>query len=247
VAQSSGSAEVAIGAERAIDVAADGVRVLFGIGPAHAVSNRRQRGSRLLQNLAPAVRALRWCHQVHGTEILSTDGPSPADAACIGTCDGLVATEPGVGLIVWTADCVPVLLVGRRVVAAVHAGWRGAARGIIPEVVRRCQHIHGERPENLAAYLGPAISASRYQVGPEVVSALRTQMVDEATWLHGDRVDLRSFLTSQLRQGAVEHITIVGGCTASDARMASYRRDGTAAGRQWSLVYRPCNSLRELQ
>lgn len=236
--QSGEPAEIEIGSERAIDASTDDARVLFGIGPARSAPNRRLRGHHLLESLTPAVRALRWCHQVHGVDLLSTDGPSPADAACIGTCDGLVTNATGVGLMVWTADCVPVLLVGRHQVAAVHAGWRGAARGIVPRVVHRFQHLHGERTETVRAFLGPAISADNYQVGPEVLAALRTQEVADDAWLHEDRVDLRGFLALQLRLLGVENVCAVGDCTASDPRMASYRRDGDKAGRQFSLVYR---------
>jgi YfiH family protein len=230
--------DITIGTERAIEVATQDARVLFGIGPACDAPNRRLRGSNLLAALRPAVQSLRWCRQVHGNDILSTNGRSPTDAACIGTCDGLVTDQSGVGLMVWTADCVPVLLVGRHQIAAVHAGWRGTARGIVPIVVHRFRHVHGERPENLTAFLGPAISADNYQVGPEVISALREQKVAEAAWLDGDKVDLRGLLAAQLRQLGVEGTRTVGGCTASDPRMASFRRDGAKAGRQWSLVYR---------
>jgi copper oxidase (laccase) domain-containing protein len=96
----------------------------------------------------------------------------------------------------------------------------------------------GASPEEVRAYLGPAISAANYQVGPEVIAALRATGVDETSWLDGDRVGLREFLGAQLSQVGVDRVTTVGGCTFADPTLASYRRDGDRAGRQWSLVHR---------
>jgi YfiH family protein len=230
--------EVAAGPERAIEVAAGGARVLFGIGPPSAPSDPVDRADRLLASLAPAVTTLRWCRQVHDTTAVSITGKSAAGASCVGECDALVTCEPGVALLVWTADCVPVVLVGRGFVAAVHVGWRGAAAGILPATLDRCRDLFQEEAAGCSAFLGPAISGFRYPVGPEVVQALDRQRIAREVWLADNRVDLRSFAAAQLESLGVERVGIVGGCTASDPRLASYRRDGDAAGRQWSLVHR---------
>ncbi len=237
MARIEGGHEVTVGPERAIEVAADGARVLFGIGPAERTSDPGSRASRLLTSLAPAVTALRWCRQIHETAVVSVTGQGAVGAECVGDCDGLVSSEPGVALLVWTADCVPVVLVGRQFVAAVHVGWRGAARGIVPATIDRCQGLFQEAPDSYSAYLGPAISGHRYPVGPEVIDALDGQRVAREVWLANNRVDLRSFAAAQLELLGVARVAVVGGCTASDPRLASHRRDGAAAGRQWSLVH----------
>jgi YfiH family protein len=238
MARIEGENEVAVGLERALEVAADGVRVLFGIGPAAGTAGPVDRADRLLASLAPAVTALRWCRQVHDATVVSIAGEDVAGSDCVGDCDGLVSSEPGIALLVWTADCVPVVVVGRRFVAAVHVGWRGAARGILPTTLDRCQDLFHEKAEGCKAYLGPAISGHRYPVGPEVIDALDGQRIAREVWLADNRVDLRSFAAAQLESLGVGRVGVVGGCTASDPRFASYRRDGAAAGRQWSLVHR---------
>jgi YfiH family protein len=238
MARIEGGNEVAVGPERAVEVAADGARVLFGIGPASGMGDPFTRASRLLASLAPAVTALRWCRQVHETGLVSIAGEGATGAECVGDGDALVSSEPGVALLVWTADCVPVVVVGRHFVAAVHVGWRGAARGILPATLHRCRDLFNEDADGHSAYLGPAISGYRYPVGPEVIDALDGQRIAREVWLADNRVDLRSFAAAQLESLGVGRVGVVGGCTASDPRLASYRRDGAVAGRQWSLVHR---------
>jgi YfiH family protein len=150
----------------------------------------------------------------------------------------MVTTTPGLALIVWTADCVPVLLTGDGVVAAVHAGWRGCAHDVVQATVTEMERVAGVVPEGLRAALGPAVCGSCYEVGPEVPEALGRFGLDESRWIDRDRVDLRGFLTARLehlglRVGAIES---VGGCTVESPALASYRRDGHAAGRQWAMV-----------
>jgi YfiH family protein len=211
---------------------------MFGIGPPKSTAPRRNRAGALLAALGPELSAIRWCDQVHGTDILAVSEPGASGAFSIGVGDGLMSSESGLGLMVWTADCVPLLLSGSRVVAAIHAGWRGAAGGIVRAAVRRCAAEDGGSPTDLAAHLGPAVSGDRYQVGPELIAALRSQDISDESWLVGDRVDLRRFVALQLFELGITRIAIVGGCTASTPELASFRRDGDRAGRQWSLVYR---------
>jgi YfiH family protein len=235
---SDGWKALVLGRERALRHTSAQATVLFGIGPPQRGPGRLRRASSLLEQLRPAVRALRWCDQVHGTELVTIAEEAADGTSSVGHGDGLITAQSGVGLMVWTADCVPVLLTGTRVVAAVHAGWRGAAAGIVPIAVERCTGEHDEPRDRLTAHLGPAISGPRYPVGPEVIAALGKQRVEEGAWLDGKLVDLRRFLAAQLADLGVASVQTVGGCTASTSELASFRRDGAAAGRQWSLVYR---------
>jgi YfiH family protein len=215
----------------------DGSAVIrFGRGPAMATSSQTRRLDRLMQ--LEGVAAIRWCRQVHGSDLATVATGDPPRPLCVGESDGLLTAATGVGLVVWTADCVPVVLVSDRAVAAVHAGWRGCAAGIASAAVSRLQSVGATAPDEVRAYLGPAISAAHYQVGPEVIEALAATGVPSSAWLDGDRVDLRSFLSSQLARLGVERVSTIGGCTFADPTLASYRRDGDRAGRQWSLVSR---------
>lgn len=232
---------VKLGSERALSDRGSSAHFLLGVGPATAGREQEARVAELARALAPEVTAVRWCRQIHGRALASL-APEQGDVfrgtTCVGRCDGLLTAEPGVALVVWTADCVPVLLASDVAVAAVHAGWRGAAAGIVPAAVRRLELEHGVRPDRLEVVLGPAVETCHYPVGPEVVAALAAAGVPRGAWERAGRVDVRSYLAAQLAQLGVapEQVRRVGGCTACSPELASYRRDGAAAGRQWSAV-----------
>ncbi len=216
-------------------------RMFFGYGPPGRREGRRERAADVLAGLNGRVVRIRWGQQVHGAACAVIDPEEDrSEVGCVGPCDALVTAAPATGLVVWTADCVPVLLAGEGVVAAVHAGWRGCAVDIVGRVVSRLVDTHGLAADRLWAALGPAISGDRYPVGGEVVDALARVQVPEDIWRDGPRVDLRAFLVARLQQLGVNrhNIDVVGPCTASSPRLASFRRDGESAGRQWSLVYR---------
>ena len=141
---------------------------------------------------------------------------------------------------VWTADCVPILMTGDGVVAAVHSGWRGAAEDVAGATIRRFEIEYGVPPERIQATFGPAISGPNYEVGMEVVEALATIGLDDRAWRKGHHVDLKGFLRARLLQLGVQPSAIgeIDLCTASSPDLASHRRDGEAAGRQFSLIYR---------
>ncbi len=235
--------ELIVGSDRALELRSREARMLFSLGPARGGSARPDRAGAALDALKPGLRAIRWCDQIHGNLVASLGskpGQTLRDAACVGRCDALITPEAGVGLLVWTADCVPVLIAGGGVVAAVHAGWRGAACDVVGAVVRRFEIEFGVSADSLAAGLGPAVSAPNYPVGPEVIEALGALPVEESRWRDGNHVDLRGFLAARLEGLGLgsQTVTEVGSCTAASPELASHRRDGAASGRQWSLVYR---------
>jgi len=215
---------------------------LFGHGPATGDADRLRRLERLLDALRPEARAVRCCRQVHG-RVLASLGEEPSrplsGSAEVGSCDGLLTDNAGTVLVVWTADCVPVLMDGGGVVAAVHAGWRGAAAGVVAAAVRRFRIEYGVPPGEITATLGPAIGPCHYPVGQEVVAALATTVPGRDGWHRDGRVDLRRVLSRQLIAAGLEPdaVVVVGGCTACDPNLASHRRDGFDAGRQWSAVF----------
>jgi YfiH family protein len=187
---------------------------------------------------AGAPHPLALPRQVHGTAVV--DGhpglePVAADAIVSGG-DGLL-----VGIV--TADCVPVLLIhrGRRAAAAVHAGWRGAAAGVIEATVRHLTDRFDAPATELEAAIGPAICGSCYEVGPEVRAAFRarTGETTAAAWsapAGREHVDLRHAAELLLRAIGVSEVAIVGPCTACGTGFRSYRRDGAGCGRQLSFV-----------
>jgi YfiH family protein len=235
--------EVLLGSEHALKGGSGDVTCLFGLGPAYGGGAAQSRADAILANLGPAVRALRWGEQVHGKVIATLSDETSrrlSGAACVGRCDGLMTAEDGVAVMVWTADCVPVLLSAAGVVAAVHCGWRGAAAGIITAAVRRMWLEYGVDPKQLRAWVGPAIGPCHYPVGAEVRAALAATGIAPGAWQLAESVDLRAFAVAELVECGAEpdRVTQIGSCTACETHLASFRRDGEHAGRQFSLVFR---------
>ena len=176
-----------------------------------------------------------WLKQVHGRGVIEADKVSALPEA-----DASFSRQTGVVCVVMTADCLPVLLCNRAgtCVAAVHAGWRGLARGVIGATVERM----GCAPGDLMAWLGPAIGADVFEVGEEVYGAFLE--LDEGNavcfrasprgrWL----ADIYELARRQLR--ALGIIALFGGgwCTLTQGdKFFSYRRDGSS-GRMASLIW----------
>ncbi len=101
--------------------------------------------------------------------------------------DALITATRGLLIGVQTADCVPILLADtrRRVVAAIHAGWRGTLARIVVKTLGRMQMEFGTRPRDVVAAVGPAIGQSCYEVGPEVAQAFSAQFPCAADWFDG--------------------------------------------------------------
>jgi YfiH family protein len=176
--------------------------------------------------------------QVHGATTVTATRPGAGPEA-----DALATTTPGIAVGVVTADCVPVLLVdpSRRVAAAVHAGWRGAAAGILGAAVAHLAQQFGTGPAAVEAAIGPAIAGCCYEVGAEVADAFRASSGDTTAAAWSERrgrrfVDLRVAARLLLQAAGVERTALVGPCTACGAGYHSYRRDGAGVGRQLSFV-----------
>ena len=195
-----------------------------------AVALNRQRLRQQLELPGEPV----WLTQVHGTTVVDAAGCGPLPQA-----DAAYACEPGVVCAVLPADCLPVLLCGRDggCVAAVHAGWRGLAAGIIERAVAALP----ASAEDLLAWLGPAISPAAYTVGDEVREAFISLRPEaEAAFQPGEgcwQADLYELARQRLAASGVS--AVYGGerCTAQESEtFFSYRRDGTT-GRMASLIW----------
>lgn len=174
--------------------------------------------------------------QVHGTDALVVDQPIREGESFDGGWDALVTNQPSVMVTVRTADCVPVLLHDpvRRVVAAVHAGWRGAIAGIVPKTVALLVSRFGARVETLRMAIGPSAGPCCYEVDEPVLSRLREVFpawhdVVEPMETDKARLDLRAFVRRQgLADGLqAERIVTVNACTICHPDLFfSYRREG---------------------
>ncbi len=124
--------------------------------------------------------------QIHSDIVHRADAPEAA-AAEAPAADALIAREPGVLLVVQTADCVPILLADtkRRAIAAIHSGWRGTHRRIAAKALGRMQLEFGTRPEDVIAALGPGIGRCCYEVGAEVARDFDAQFPNAREWFDG--------------------------------------------------------------
>ena len=174
-----------------------------------------------------------WLEQVHGCTV--------ADASAGGAqADASFTDAPGVPCVVLTADCLPVLLCNRSGtrIAAVHAGWKGLAAGVLEAALDRFADPRGE----LLAWMGPAIGPRAFEVGEEVREAfLKTDPgADEAFAYWGSSRWLADLFALGRRRLERRGVGFIGGgeyCTVSDAdRFYSYRRDGVT-GRMASLIW----------
>jgi len=148
--------------------------------------------------------------------------------------DGLITRTPELALMVFAADCVPILLEGDGVAAAVHAGWRGTSAGIAAKAVREM----GCDPSSIRAWIGPAAGSCCYQVGDEVRSALRDRMGAEAeAFFVEDRVDLKGFNRRLLEQSGVTDIWVSQICTICNHESYwSHRYTGGQRGVQAGII-----------
>jgi polyphenol oxidase len=175
---------------------------------------------------ATGMRTVVHGRQIHGATVLE-HGPSTAGLFLADDSDGHITNAPNVLLAVSVADCVPVFVVDakRRRVAALHAGWRGTAAGI----VQKCIDVMGPDVE---VHLGPAICGDCYEVGPEVHAALGVPVPERNT-----PVDVRAVLAGQCVAAGVAQkgITTSSFCTRCGERPFYSHRAGEA-GRQVGVI-----------
>lgn len=166
-------------------------------------------------------------HQVHSAKAVTVASPQTEKPKA----DGLVTNTPGLALSVLSADCQPVLFADAAagVIGAAHAGWRGALDGVLDATVTAMADLGAER-SRITAVIGPCISQSAYEVGPEFFEDFVAEDAGFDRFFaqgKGDRMlfDLPGFGLSRLRAAGVGHAEWTRHCTYSDSdRFFSYRR-----------------------
>jgi YfiH family protein len=194
--------------------------------PAHVAENR----ARMAASLGVRPDHLVTAYQIHSPDVVTLDGPwAPQQRP---RADALVTKRPGLAIAVTTADCGPVLLADGTacVVGAAHAGWRGAANGVLEATIAAMEDCGANR-ERIVAALGPMIRQSSYEVGPEFVAAFQAQdTANDRFFAPASRAghalfDLASYIATRLAAAGIRHIEDLGHCTYSDpGRFFSYRR-----------------------
>lgn len=185
-------------------------------------------------------------NQVHGDAVRVV-----TDADCLGldhhlypACDGLLTNTPGVTLVVFTADCTPILLHDpvTGAVGAIHAGWRGTAADIAGKAVARMAREFGCRPEHIRAAIGPNIGDCCFQTDGDVPRAMVQTFglaAEEFIRPAGEKfyVNLKAINALALCRAGVENIEISGACTmCSPEKYWSHRYTGGLRGSQGAFV-----------
>ena len=159
-------------------------------------------------------------------------------------CDGLVTNTPGVALLIFTADCTPLLFHDpvTGAVGAAHAGWRGTAKGIGARVVEAMVENFGSRPEDIRAAIGPNVGICHFETDADVPEAMLAAFGDEVKQYiekRGEKffLDLKAINALVLRRAGVRHIEISEACTMCQPdRFWSHRVTRGDRGSQGAII-----------
>ena len=178
--------------------------------------------------------------QVHSDRIVIIDRTDTApEEVKPFEADAIITDIKGISIGILTADCVPVLFLDSRnkVIAAVHAGWKGTASKIASKTVKMMIERFESRPQEIRAAIGPAIGACCYEVGQEVVDAVgyrgNASVQREGKWY----LDLPKANLLQLQEMGITDINVSDICTSCRTNLFfSHRKEMRKTGRQLSFI-----------
>ena len=219
----------------------------LGLYRGDSPENVAENYSRLAKAMGFSLKSLVLANQTHSDIVRVVDAQD-----CLGSlshrdypeCDGLVTNTPGVALMVFSADCTPILLHDpvTGAVGAVHAGWRGTASGIVKNAVETMVSAFGCLPENICAAIGPNIGLCCFETDADVPEAIVSALGEEAKpFIHpkGEKfhLDLKQINALWLRRSDVKNITISRHCTACSPELFwSHRVTKGKRGSQGAVI-----------
>ncbi|MBN1448848.1 MAG: peptidoglycan editing factor PgeF [Bacteroidetes bacterium] len=178
---------------------------------------------------------LAFMNQVHGATIREISEPGVYDDT-----DALITRQPGIGLTVRTADCVPVMLYAPadNLIAAVHAGWRGTAERITQKTAETLVRDFRAEAESIYAFVGAAAAGCCYEVGEEVAALFPEGFILRQE--NGNpHLDLKGLNRQQLEAAGIpaDNIEVSELCSIHEETLLhSYRRDGKRSGRMLTTI-----------
>ena len=222
----------------------------LGVGRGDDPDHVRENYRRFFAAIGGSGRRIAMSNQVHGGVVRCvTSADLHADPyEKVGyEADGLMTDLPGVALVVYSADCIPILFYDpvRRVIAAAHAGWRGTAAGIAAAAVDRMKNVYGCRPEDILAAVGPGIGPDCFETHEDVpnamTAALSTAVLQHIKIKENGKfaVDLKAINAMRLEQAGLDpaRIAVCGFCTACQPdRFWSHRKLGTSRGSMAAVI-----------
>jgi YfiH family protein len=200
-----------------------------GLGSRDDAENVRLNRSLVAETLGVPPERLLTLYQIHSATAVIVDKPWNGT---VSEADALVTRTPGLAIGALTADCAPVLFCDpeARVIAAAHAGWRGALLGIVEATVASMERL-GANPERVVAVIGPTISQRAYEVGADYVERFLAEEPASSPFFMTDdgsgepHFDLAGYVAERLARAGVGTVSDLGLCTYCDeTRLFSYRR-----------------------
>lgn len=208
----------------------------LGLYTADSTELVRENRRRFFQQLGLDPAQVAGARQVHGDAILRVEEPGEYEGY-----DALITDQPGIALTVTIADCCPVLLYDpeRRVIGAVHAGWRGTVAGIAGKAIQYLTVHFGADPMDIQAYVGACIDRSSYEVDADVADhfaqAYKLWDPDRRKFYLDLKKANRDQLLAQGIQG--EHIGLSPWCTVrNNEHFFSHRHEGGKTGRGLAVI-----------
>lgn len=216
--------------------------ILSGIkGVVHGFSNREFNGD--LSEVANffGLDRIVTLNQVHSSDVLFVRDGVKDELEYEG--DSLITNLKGVGIGVFTADCVPIVLADRdsTIVVSVHAGWRGTHSEILKNTLAEIKKNFGVQASEILAAIGPCIGNCCYEIGEDVASLFIDKFNDSGRYLSRKSrskyiLDLKEANKTALLKEGVTNIEISDFCTKCNPDFHSYRRDGKGVGKQLSFI-----------
>jgi YfiH family protein len=161
--------------------------------------------------------------------------------SAIENCDALITNKPKVMLTILTADCVPILLFDpiEKIVASVHAGWKGTEQEILFKTVKKMEETFGTKPKNILAGIAPSIGKCCYEVDWDVAQHFKNienayDKKEEKYMLDLPHINKLQLLNADLKKENIEMSNI---CTACNVKhYFSYRKENGCSGRFMSMI-----------
>lgn len=176
--------------------------------------------------------------QIHGAEVSIVDKPGYYRGI-----DGLISSENDLMIGIKVADCAGLLFADpvSGLIAAIHAGWRGAASGIVPTTVQKLKQ-EGADTKNISVYISPCISLHNFEIGEEVAEQFPPEFIDRSIGSK-PHLNLKLFLVQQLKDSDIKpsNIDADSRCTIDDTSFYSFRRERDGAGRMLAFINQSLN------
>jgi polyphenol oxidase len=207
--------------------------IIYGFSTRHINLND------LCQKLSVPVNNAVQAQQVHGN-IVKIVGKKQKGKEAAG-CDGLLTNQPGLPLVIRTADCLPIYLFDpeTKCIGLIHAGWKGTLNNILLNACLALKSKFGSSLAETLAVIGPGICQKCYPVGEGVISCLKNNIANHERYLKQQHLDLKKINRDQLIECGLlpKNIFISPDCTSClNNKYYSYRQEGPSCGRLYALL-----------